>query len=90
MNSQSIDDLDWQLKMARNHLRAFKKVVNNEFLGILEQVQGYTMLSIEALYDLYLSVKYVNAAKIPGDIVEVGVWRGGGLCSRPVKRSFEI
>ena len=37
------------------------------------------MVSIEALYDLYLSVLYVEQMKIPGAICEIGTWRGGSL-----------
>ncbi len=35
------------------------------------------MTSIERMYALYLATHYVCAARIPGDIVECGVWRGG-------------
>jgi hypothetical protein len=35
------------------------------------------MTSIERVYALYEAVRYVITARIPGDIVECGVWRGG-------------
>ena len=37
------------------------------------------MTSWERLYALYKSVKYVVENRIPGDIVECGVWRGGSM-----------
>jgi len=76
---QAVYDSDLVLKMARNHVNLFEKVVDIEFLKNLEQVRDYTMLSIERLYDLYLTVNYLNAAKITGDILEIGTWRGGAL-----------
>src|SRR5687768_14846102 len=35
------------------------------------------MTSVERMYALYQAVRHVHAAKIPGDVVECGVWRGG-------------
>jgi hypothetical protein len=72
--------------MARNHVSWFEKVVDKEFLKNLEQVRDYTMLSIESLYALYLTVNYLNAANITGDILEIGTWRGGGFGISPLKR----
>jgi hypothetical protein len=37
------------------------------------------MTSKEAMYSLYSSIKYVVKAKIPGDFVECGVWKGGNI-----------
>lgn len=76
---QSIYDSDLVLKMARNHVSLFEEVVDKEFLENFEQVRDYTMLSIERLYDLYLTVNYLNAANIAGGILEIGTWRGGAL-----------
>ncbi|MGQ3284670.1 TylF/MycF/NovP-related O-methyltransferase [Bosea sp. (in: a-proteobacteria)] len=50
-----------------------------EFKQILELVRPYTMTTIERLHALWSSVGYVAAARIPGDIVECGVWRGGSM-----------
>jgi hypothetical protein len=33
--------------------------------------------SFETIYAAYNNVKYIVENKIPGDIVECGVWRGG-------------
>ena len=45
----------------------------------LEAVLPYTMTSAGQLASLRDAVRYVEAAKIPGDIVECGVWRGGSM-----------
>lgn len=70
---------DLQLKMARNHLNGFTEMVEEDFLQKYEIVREYTMCSMERLYDLFLSINYLDEAKIPGSIVEVGVWAGGAL-----------
>jgi hypothetical protein len=67
------------MKMARNHIAAFLEVTDPGFRGIYESVKAFSMCPVERLYDLYKAVRYVDAAGIPGDIVEVGVWRGGAL-----------
>lgn len=76
---QSFYDDDSMLKMARNHISLFRKVVSKDFLKNLERVESYTMLSIERLYDLYLTVNYLNSADIEGDFMEIGTWKGGAL-----------
>lgn len=61
-----------------------------DFLPILKRCQPATMTSIERLYGLYKSVAYVSAARIPGDIVECGVWRGGSMmCAAMTLRQAE-
>lgn len=50
------------------------------FLEGLKKVAPYTMtlnLGIEALYNLFHSIKYLCENAIEGDVVECGVWRGG-------------
>lgn len=44
---------------------------------IWEAVQSYTMTSPERLQSVCEAVRYVVANRIPGAIVECGVWRGG-------------
>jgi len=53
--------------------------VEPEFRAILEQVRRYTMTMVERLHALWTSVGYVAAARLPGDLVECGVWRGGSV-----------
>jgi len=47
------------------------------FMKILAVCQPYTVTSVERMYGLYQSVKYIVERDIPGDIVECGVWMGG-------------
>ncbi len=46
---------------------------------IINLVKPYTMTSDERIFSLIESVRYVINNKIPGDIVECGVWRGGSM-----------
>lgn len=48
-----------------------------EFWEIFEFCKPYTMTSIERMYSLYSSVRYVLEKGLEGDFVECGVWRGG-------------
>lgn len=42
-------------------------------------VQDFTMTSLERRYHLLQSVRHIVRHRIPGDIVECGVWRGGSM-----------
>ena len=48
--------------------------------GVAERVQvgGLTMLSLERLHNAAEAIVYVDQNGLAGDVVEVGVWRGGG------------
>ena len=50
-----------------------------EFLPILRRCEPATMTSVERIYALYKAVEYLSAARIAGDFVECGVWRGGSM-----------
>ena len=51
--------------------------VGTEDLAIIESVMDRTMTSPIRLLNAILSARYVAANRIPGAIVECGVWRGG-------------
>jgi O-methyltransferase len=51
---------------------------DDEFQRALEQVQRATLVDIYRLYELWSLVKQTN--DLGGDILEVGVWRGGSGC----------
>jgi Macrocin-O-methyltransferase (TylF) len=70
---------DYQTIMAQEQIRLGMSNLEFEFLAFYEQCRQYTMTSWERLYALYKSVHYVVENKIPGDIVECGVWRGGSM-----------
>jgi len=52
------------------------------YVDILEKISLYTMTvfdGLEATYALFQAVKYIVQNRIPGDMVECGVWRGGSM-----------
>lgn len=51
--------------------------LDRRYAEILKAVQPYTMTSCERIAALVDAVRYVTEAKIPGAVVECGVWRGG-------------
>ena len=48
-----------------------------EFLDLQNRCAPYTMTSLERMYAVWQAINYVVAARVPGDVVECGVWRGG-------------
>jgi O-methyltransferase len=53
-----------------------------EAMEILNQCKPYTMTSFDRLYSLYKAIEYISSARIEGDIVECGVWKGGSsMCA---------
>ena len=46
---------------------------------LFQRVRPYTMTSMERVLALRDSVRYISSNKIPGDICECGVWRGGSM-----------
>ena len=55
----------------------FPGYMEEEFKEIYLLCKDYTMTSVERMYALYQAVNYISINKIPGDIVECGVWKGG-------------
>ena len=53
--------------------------VEDEFVPLYEKCREFTGTSWERMYALYKSVKYVLESRVPGDLVECGVWRGGSV-----------
>jgi len=56
-------------------------------IAIIEQVQAATMTSPERIVALMRAAQYIVATRVPGDIVECGVWRGGSMMA--VARTLE-
>ncbi|HLF75973.1 MAG TPA: TylF/MycF/NovP-related O-methyltransferase [Dehalococcoidia bacterium] len=52
---------------------------DEETKALIKQVEPYTMTSPEKILALREALKYIVRSKIPGDIVECGVWRGGSI-----------
>lgn len=45
----------------------------------ITRCRPYTMIANESLFSLIQSVRYIERHKVPGAIVECGVWRGGSV-----------
>lgn len=60
-----------------------ENIMDERFKEIYETCENFTMTSVERMYALYKATEYVVRHRIPGDIVECGVWRGGScmLCA---------
>jgi O-methyltransferase len=58
---------------------------------IITAVQPFTMTSAERIYGLCLAVDHVARHRVPGAIVECGVWRGGSAmaAARTLDRAGE-
>jgi len=50
-----------------------------EAIEIIQAVQPYTLTSPERIFALIQAVRYIVQARIPGAMVECGVWRGGSM-----------
>lgn len=51
----------------------------DDHVEIIRSVKPFTMTGSEKLYTLIQGVKYIVQSKVPGEIVECGVWRGGSM-----------
>lgn len=48
-------------------------------IALIDKVRKFTMTSPERIFSLIKAVEYIEKNKIPGDVVECGVWRGGSI-----------
>lgn len=75
----------WRKKLrAARQKRTFRKAMPDvapRDLDIIERVQPFTMLSPDRLYAFMEATRHVVKAKLPGAIVECGVWKGGAVMS---------
>ena len=62
--------IDYQAKQQKNHSKVFLDVVDKNFFSAYELVKERTMLSPEALYDLWNSIGYSAKKGLTGDILE--------------------
>jgi hypothetical protein len=63
-------------KPRRNPIRRY---YDDEARDTLKAVKPWTMTSYERLFALVVAVRYMVDNRIPGEIVECGVWRGGSM-----------
>lgn len=57
----------------------FSTDIDLEAREIINQVQKYTMTSVERLFSLINATRYISQNNILGDFVECGVWKGGSM-----------
>ena len=70
-----INKAGYSVVKAHDQLQEYRS--DPEFMELYALCNPYTMTSIERMYSLYLSTKYILNNDIKGDFVECGVWRGG-------------
>ena len=64
----------------RPHLESAKLAdLTDREINIVESVKPYTLTSEERIAALMNAVAYIAEHKIPGDVAECGVWRGGSM-----------
>lgn len=71
--------VDFQEESRSYEKKANYEDLDPEFRPIMDVARQYSMTSVERMYAVYKSIEYLEKAKIPGAIVECGVWRGGSI-----------
>lgn len=66
-------------KSGYNVIPLYPMDFDKEDVNIIKSVKPYTLTSPERVYALIQAVRYVVKNKIPGSIVECGVWKGGSI-----------
>jgi O-methyltransferase len=64
-------------KEAMTRLDVVSRDMEPEFVRLFADCHTFTMTSPERMYALFKAVEYVVRNRIPGDLVECGVWKGG-------------
>jgi hypothetical protein len=52
--------------------------------SLFERVRDLTLTSPERVYALAAAMRYITRAKVPGAVVECGVWRGGSMLAAAI------
>ena len=69
-----------------NSEHSFPKDFDRATIRTILKVKSLTMTSPERIHALCEAVKYITINKIPGEIVECGVWRGGRIVWKGKRR----
>jgi O-methyltransferase len=56
-----------------------RRYFDDEARTTITTVKPWTMTSYDRIFALIVAVRYLVANRIPGEIVECGVWRGGSM-----------
>jgi O-methyltransferase len=72
-----------QRKAARKRKKAKRKPLPADYDGeskqIVRAVRPWTMTGPDKIFALIQAVRYITRHRIPGDVLECGVWRGGSM-----------
>lgn len=60
-----------------DHLARTHPDLEEDFARLYKRCAPYTATSAERMHAVWTAVRHVDRHKVPGDIVECGVWRGG-------------
>jgi len=76
---QAVRTLFGRSKAAATAAESFYQDFTPQHWAMIEYARPYTMTSPERIAYLMASVQYIHDNRIPGAIVECGVWRGGSM-----------
>ena len=76
---KGLRNLGYDLIKYDKHKKYYPPDFNEKDIKILKKVMPFTMTSQERIFSLLRAVEYIQNFKIPGDIVECGVWKGGSM-----------
>ncbi len=79
MKIDEMPQTDYQLLMEKQGKEAAFRDADPAFHALYERVKAFSMTSIERLYAMHKAAEYIVKARIAGDVVECGVWRGGSM-----------
>ena len=60
-------------------LEDYRRGTPATYLAIWRAVRGYTVTSPSRIFGLLGAVEYLTTHKVPGAVVECGVWKGGSM-----------
>lgn len=66
----------------------FPADIDEECRAIIRAVRPYTMTGIAKLHALITATRYIHDHRVPGAVVECGVWRGGSM--HAVARTLDL
>ena len=68
---------DLEVRKVRPH-KVYPEITDDD-LALLNRFADFTLSGVERQWTLLKAIRHVDASRVPGDIVECGVWRGGNV-----------
>lgn len=76
-----MNEREWPaLKSLDQHKARCKDIDDDLFWSLYDRWRAQTLIPPERLYMSYCALRNVIENRVPGDVVECGVFRGGSLC----------